>query len=146
MNDIERAKELFQTGEYTCVLVKDDSVYTSATAGISPMLGFIGSGIDLNGFSAADKIVGRAAAMLFVLAGVKEVFTAVLSKQAEAVFIKHGIRFSCDTLTEAILNRSGTDLCPMEKAVGDIEEPPAAIEAIKKTLELLKSRNTGDAK
>jgi len=146
MNDIERAKELFLTGEYTCVLVKNDLVYTSETTGIAPMLGFIDSGIDLKDYSAADKIVGKAAAMLFVLAGVKEVFAAVLSKQAEAVFVKYGVQFSCDTLTDAILNRSGTDLCPMEKAVGEIEDPPEALETIRKTLELLRLRNTGDAK
>lgn len=146
MNDLGRAKELFQTGEYTCVLAREDTVYTSKADGISPMLGFIESGIDLKGFSAADKIVGKAAAMLLIVAGVKEVFATVMSKQAEEVLSKHGVRFSCDTPTDAIVNRSGTDLCPMEKAVGDIEDPQAALQAIKQTLAILKIRNTGDAK
>ncbi len=35
------------------------------------MLEFISKGTDFSEYSAADRIVGRAAAMLFVLAGVK---------------------------------------------------------------------------
>jgi len=34
----------------------------------------------------------------------------------------------------------------MKKAVGGIEDSPSALEATEKTLELLKSRNTGDAR
>lgn len=146
MSDIERAQELLQTGEYTCVLTKADKVITATARGISPMVGFISNCTDLNGFSAADKIVGKAAALLFVLAGVKEVYAAVLSQKAQEVFLNHGIKFSCDTLAEAIINRAGTDLCPMEKAVADIDDPCAAFEAIKKTLDILRTKNTEEAK
>ncbi len=146
MTDIEHAKTLFQTGEYSCVLVKDTSILTSTLGGISPMVEFISEGIDLNGYSAADKLVGKAAALLFALAGVKEVFASVMSNQAEEVFLKHGVKCFCETHTAAIINRAGTDLCPMEKAVKDIEEPHKAFDAIKRTLDILRTRNTEDAK
>ncbi len=35
---------------------------------------WLGSGMDFRGCAAADKIVGKASAMLFVLAGVKAVY------------------------------------------------------------------------
>ena len=146
MTDIERAKTIFQTGKYTCVLTKGETVYASTKSGISPMIGFIENGFDLNGFSAADKIVGKAAAMLFVLAGVKEVYAAVLSQKAQEVLTKYGVKCTCDTLAEAIINRAGDDLCPMEKAVADIEEPRAAFEAIKRTLDILRTKNAEDTK
>ena len=146
MTDFERAKELLKTGDYTCVLVKGDMVYTAVSRGISPMLEFISSGTDLIGFSAADKIVGKAAAMLFVLAGVKEVFASVLSKQAQEVFIKHGVKCSCDMMTDTVINRTGNDICSMEKAVRDIDEPQSAYEIIKRTLIILRTNNTEDAK
>ncbi|MBQ9481796.1 MAG: DUF1893 domain-containing protein, partial [Clostridia bacterium] len=63
MNDISRAKKLL-ADSITCALVKGEEVYLSERSGIAPMMGFIGSEIDLAGFSAADKIVGKAAAML----------------------------------------------------------------------------------
>jgi len=146
MSDIERAKALYQSGKYTCVLVKGETVYASTKSGIAPMIGFIENGFAINGFSSADKIVGKAAAMLFVLAGVKEVFAVVMSKQAEDVLKKHGVVSSHDTLTDTIINREGTDLCPMEKAVKDIDEPQAAYKAIKSTLDILRTKNMGNVK
>lgn len=146
MTDIERAKKLFHTGDYTCVLAKGVTVYTSTKSGIAPMLGFIENGFDLNGYSAADKTVGKAAAMLFVYAGVKEVHAAVLSQKAQEVFVKYGIACTCGKLTEGIINRAGTDLCPMEIAVAEIEEPREALEAIKRILNVLRTKNTEDTK
>jgi hypothetical protein len=134
MNDIEKAKELLQHGKYTCVLCKGDTVYTSTLRGVAPMVEWISSGKDLNGFSAADKIVGKASAMLFLLAGVKEVYAPVMSEEAINTLSHHGIRCFCDTRTDNIINRAGTGSCPMEQAVRDIQEPSAAFEAIKRTI------------
>ncbi|PKM74405.1 MAG: DUF1893 domain-containing protein [Firmicutes bacterium HGW-Firmicutes-16] len=139
MSDIEKAKELFAGGEFTCVLVKDDKIYSSNLSGIAPMVGFIKDGVDLSGFSAADKIVGKAAALLFVLAGVKEVFASVLSKKAEAVFTKHGVLYSCETSADAIINRAGTGPCPMENAVNGVDDPRKAYDSIIRTLDILRN-------
>lgn len=138
MSDIVHAKEFLQSNGYTCVLCKEDIVYTSSLTGISPMVEFITSGIDLTGFSAADKVVGKAAAMLFVLAGIKEIYASVMSEQAVKIFSQHGIKYSYCTLAQAIINRAGTGSCPMEEAVKDIENPSDAFDAIKQKLDFLK--------
>jgi len=145
MTSIDHAKALFLSGKYTCVLCKDDIIHTSTLSGISPMVEFITAGINLNGFSAADKIVGKAAALLFVLVGVREVYACVMSKQAVKVFLKYGVKYSCDMLTQAINNRAGTDLCPMEQAVKDIKNPSDAFDAIKHTLDLFKTKDKENA-
>lgn len=141
MNDMDRAKALFRTGNYTCVLVNADSVYTSTLSGVAPMIDFISSGTDLQGFSAADKIVGKAAAMLFVLAGVKAIYSPIMSEKAVNVFFEYGVSPFYDTLTSAIINREGTGLCPMDQAVKDIDDPHIAFLAIKQTLDLLKTKS-----
>ena len=123
MSDIEIAK-LGLEG-HTLSLCKDGKSIFSDKRGISPIMGFIEEGLDLNGFSAADVVVGKAAAMLFVKCGIKEVYARTLSKGAEAVLKAHKIPYTFGTLTERIINREGTDVCPMEKAVSgtdDIEE------------------------
>ena len=61
------------------------------------MLGFIREGKDLAGYCAADRVVGRAAAMLFVKAGVRAVFADVMSVGAERFLKAHGIETGCDT-------------------------------------------------
>ena len=45
--------------------------------------------------------------------------------------------FSFDVRTQAIVNRKGDGLCPMENAVKDIDEPEDALRAVNKTLERL---------
>lgn len=131
MNDIEKAKKLLSGGNFTCVLCKGDTSYTSTGKGVSPMLTFLENGTELRGFSAADKIVGKAAAMLFVCAGVTEVFAEVMSKAAVNYLNERGITCSYGVLTDKIINRKGDGLCPMELAVIDIEDEKLGFSAIK---------------
>lgn len=131
MSDIEKAKKLLSGGNFTCVLCKGDTSYTSTGKGVSPMLTFLENGTELRGFSAADKIVGKAAAMLFVCAGVTEVFAEVMSKAALNYLKERGIACSYGVLTDKIINRKGDGLCPMELAVIDIDDEKLGFSAKK---------------
>lgn len=79
------------------MLCKNGEVITSDGRGVSSMLGFIREGKDFAGYCAADRVVGRAAAMLFVKAGVRAVFADVMSVGAERLLKAHGIETGCDT-------------------------------------------------
>ena len=131
MKDLQKARTILENGDYTCVLCKGDTVYTDKRSGISPVLDLISKGVDLNGFSVADKVVGRAAAMLFIQAGIKHVFAQVMSRPAVVMLNCYDITFSCNKITDNIINRARTGLCPMESAVKDIHEPEVAFAAIK---------------
>lgn len=139
MTDIERAKELLSSGQYTCVLCRGERTITDTQTGIAPMMGLIGAGTDVRGFAVADRIVGRAAALLFVLAGVGEVYAGVMSRGAALELDRHGIAHSCGTLADNIVNRAGTGICPMEQAVTGIDDPRAAYEAIARRLSELRA-------
>jgi hypothetical protein len=138
MKDIEVAKEIFNSRDYSCVLVRRDISYTSTLKGVSPMIGFLTSGVDLNGFSVADKIVGKAAALLFALAGIRHVYATTMSVSAVGVLQKHGIRYEYEILVDAIRNRDGTGPCPIEGSVMHIEDCHAALAAIVAIVEGLK--------
>lgn len=128
MTDLELAKANLE-GHSIC-LCRDGSFFTDDGRGISPMIRFIGEGRDLRGYSAADVIVGKAAAMLFVKAGIVSVHGRTMSAAARDFLAQHAIPCSFDTLTERIINRQGTDICPMEKTVADISDPDAAYTAL----------------
>ena len=98
------------------------------------MMSFIERGADLTGYSAADTVVGKAAALLFVKCAVKSVFAKTLSQGAKRVLERYGIACEYETLTERIINRAGTDSCPMEKAVADTENPEEAYALLQKKL------------
>lgn len=125
-NDLKNAKALFDEKGYSCVLYHGEIVYTSRKTGISPILDFLSSGVDLQGFCVADKIVGKAAALLFAFARIEAVYGRVMSKKAVKIFEDAKIHYYYDILTDEIINREGTGSCPMEEAVVAIEEPSEA--------------------
>lgn len=118
----------------TCALCHSDVVYTTTQRGVKPLLDWLDGGTDLKGFSAADKVVGRAAAFLYVLLGVREVYAFVISEAAVSVLKKHGIDAKYEKSVPHIINRMGNGMCPMEQAVLDIEDPDNALTAIRKRL------------
>lgn len=129
--ELKRAKSLLAEGGWTCVLCREGEILTSRERGVAPLLSWLDGGSDLSGFSAADKVVGKAAAFLYVLLGVKEVYAPVMSQPAWDTLEKQGIPPSCDTLAPAIRNRAGTGFCPMETAVREIDDPAEALAAIR---------------
>ena len=139
MTDIETAVKNLE-GHSLC-LCREGEFFTDDGRGISPMMRFISEGRDLSGYSAADVIVGKAAAMLFVKAGIKEVYGRVMSEAAKEYLESRGIPLGFTTLTDRIINRQGTDICPMEKAVAEISDPEEGYAALKAKLEELRSRN-----
>ena len=129
--DLERAKSIFTGSDYTCVLCKDDTVYTSTERGLKPLIAWINNGTDLKGFCAADRIVGKAAALLYVLLGVDTVYAPVMSEAGIYTLAKNGITPLYDTSVKEIRNRMDTGLCPMEEAVQDITDPNKGLYALK---------------
>ncbi len=132
MNDVALAKS--NLAGHSIALCKEGKLLTSDGRGVSPMIDFLQDGIDLSGYSVADKIVGKAAAMLFVKAGIKEVYAEILSVSGKYFLEEHGINVGYKTLAEKIINRTGDDICPMEKTVADIIDPEEGYEAIRNKL------------
>lgn len=132
MLDLERAREVLDAGDYTCALCRGDAVYTATARGVRPLVEWLDSGLDLRGFSAADKVVGRATAFLYVLLGVRAVHARVMSTPARLALEENGITALCDKEVGGIINRRGDGPCPFEEAVLGITDPQEALTAIRK--------------
>jgi hypothetical protein len=139
--DLERAKEILAQTDSTCVLCRDEIVYTTTQRGVAPLLIWLQSGVDTCGFSAADKVVGKAAALLYCLLGVRRVHGDVMSDAAVKVLRRNGIEVYWDRLTDGIRNRAGTGPCPMEAATMSIDDPDEALPVILATLARLRQSN-----
>ena len=132
MKDLENAREALAAEGCTCVLCKGDVYYKSTRRGVAPLLGWLEEGLDVRGFSAADKVVGKATAFLYCLLGVRAVHANVVSDAAAKVLEENNIPLSWAQKVPAIQNRTGDGLCPMETATRDVTDPadaPAAIRA-----------------
>lgn len=138
MTDIERAKQILISEGCTCVVCKGNNIHISQKRGVAPLIELLDSKIDVRGYSAADKAVGKAAAMLFVLLGVSEIYAAIMSRSAKKILDEYGIKYSCGEEVEYIINRKKDGMCPMEKAVVDIDDPAEAPKKIKETIEKMR--------
>lgn len=135
--DLETAKELLRQQALTCAVCRGPLRVTASQRGVRPLLTWLEAGTDLKGASAADKVVGKAAAMLYCLLGLRAVHAGVISQGALEVLERHGIEASYDTLVPYIENRDKTGLCPMEEATLPLSDPAQAPAAIRKKLQLL---------
>lgn len=92
----------------------------------------------LKGACVADKVIGKAAAMLLVRGGAIEVYAQIVSEPALEVFKAHNVACTYGEVVKNVINRTQTGICPMEMAV--LEESD-----IQKAYELLVEK-TGGAK
>lgn len=133
MSDIKKAvNEL--TEELTLVIVKDNKiVMTSSDRGIYPLYNTVETmGNDLNGSSLADKVIGKAAAMLAVSVGINDIYGRIMSQSAKDYIDRHGGNPSYENLVSGILNRTKDGSCPVEAMsmkIDDIDELKSGIKA-----------------
>jgi len=105
--------------------------YYSFDDGIKPVLYRINENREFfKGLDVADKIIGKASAMLLVYSGVNSVNALVMSKSAIEIFKKYGVSYSYDEYCEYIINRTKDGMCPMEETVKDIDDFKIAYKAL----------------
>ncbi len=128
MTDIELAKRALSCENATLAIVKDGMVQCFVERGIAPLTVQLKKDRSaLCGFSVADKVIGKAAALLMVYGRVKCVYAAVASAPALEVFHKYGIEIECGRVVARIENRTKTGLCPMESKAMPLSTPEEAI-------------------
>jgi hypothetical protein len=137
LKDLEQAKAILAEGNYTCVLCKDQHIHSSTHRGVRPLLELLDT--DVSGFSAADKVVGKATALLYCLLKVKAVYAQVISQAALQVLQSQGITVAWDHQVDYIRNRAGDGRCPMEEATEGIDGPKEALAAIENKLKQLQN-------
>ena len=133
-SDLEKAKNLLKTGEYTCVLIKDDEVIALTDRGVKPLVALYESKSKLDGFVGADKVVGKATAFLYLMLGVKELYAVVISKTALKLLNEKGVKVHYDEEVDYIQNRQKNGICPFEESVLNLREIDEAYKAIRQKM------------
>lgn len=75
----------------------------------------------LFGAMVADKIIGKTAASLLAISGVKEIYAGKLSKLAIPVLEKYNVKYSYGEIIDYVINNDKTGMCPMENKFKDEE-------------------------
>jgi hypothetical protein len=141
MNDLEKAKHTLSKKELTLAIVKNGEVlFETRSHRISGFLGAIEQfGDKLEGASLADRVAGKAIALLCVYAKIKEVYAEVLSKKAKTVLEENRISHEWKELVDNVLDLNKSGVCPFEKAAAGISDPKDAYRIFKALQESLKA-------
>lgn len=119
------------------VIVKDDKVIFKSN--LQGLLGLIYAidifGDTLSSSSVADKIVGRAAALLVAYLNASEVYAVTISNSGLNTLIEHNIEVEYENIVPEIMNRRGDDICPFEKLSLTAKSPREAYVKIKRYVE-----------
>jgi hypothetical protein len=141
MKDLDLAKGELYENKLTLVIVKNGKIlYQSDNHRISGFLDAIEKcGQNLEDSSVADRVVGKAVALLCAYAKVKEVYASVLSQKAQTVLKENKIGYQWKELVENVLNIEKTGMCPFEKSAANISNSQQAYQTFKRLREQLQS-------
>ncbi len=134
MKDLIVAREKLREGKYTAVLCKNGEIYTSSLRGVKPLVMWVEDKTDFNGYAAADKVVGKATAFLYLCLGVRYLYAHIISKPALKVLVEQGVTVEYGTLVENIINRQGNGICPFEEQVLPLVDKDDAYQAIREIM------------
>lgn len=131
-----RLVELLEREQASLVVATADGIRTFHGRGVADLYFLLGDARHpLAGAAVADKVVGKGAAALMVLGGVKEVAAVVISTPALQLLQAQGIPVRYGQEVPHIVNRSGSGVCPVEELCSDCATPVECLPRIRRFLE-----------
>lgn len=127
---LDKMKELSQDHALV-VACPNQEVKTYDDGGIKPLFAHLRTA-SFKDCYVYDKVTGKASSMVLAYGGVKKLYTKILSSEAIPVLQKHNIQYEADNTVPYIINNSGTDKCPMEQTVENIDSPEEAFIVLQK--------------
>ena len=109
----------------------DGTIHRFTQRGVKDLLTLVTTAPEvLHSAIIADKAVGKAAAACMAQGGAKQVWADVMSEPAMTLLRAYRVDAECGTLVDHIINRAGTDWCPMERLSREIDDPATIIRKI----------------
>lgn len=132
--DLKIAAQLLEQDGHCLVVVRDGRLlFSSRMPGVKSLLEALDGDV-LPGSAVADKVVGRAAAMIAVHGEVQSIHTPLLSQGAAEVLEAAGVLYAAEKVVPRINNRQGNGPCPLEAATEFTVVPEKAVAAIRRLL------------
>jgi hypothetical protein len=137
MQDLYLAKNILKQHNFSLVIVKKEKpILKSISSGIIGLLQAIEIlDKDLEGSAIADKVIGRAAALLLSYSRIKAAYAITLSVEGLKMLKEHNIFVEYDNLVPIILDSKRKAICPFEKISLTIKSPEQALKYLKEFAE-----------
>ncbi len=133
---------LHDTGCSLVVIDRHGQVHTYGSRGVADLYGIVTSGSDiLADADLADKVVGKGAAALMVLGGIRSLHADVISRPALEMLRAANIEVDFTKLVDGIINRARTGPCPVETLCLPLSSPADCLKAIGSFLSAIKHQS-----
>lgn len=121
MTNLETVKErLYEKQASLVVMFENGEIKEYYNPRVQDIVSILKESKDaLKGATIADKVIGKVAGSLLIVAGVKEIYAGTISKFAIPVLDANNIKYEYKNLTEYIINNDKTGMCPMENKFKD---------------------------
>ncbi len=132
MTNLELAKQKLTSDGLAFVIVQTGTILRTGTReGVGELLEAVAElGPATQGAALADKIVGKAVAMIARAAKIQTVYSPLASQAASDALARDHIAFEYDRLVPFILNKRNDGLCPMERLTLPLDDPHQAVAAL----------------
>jgi len=134
IEDMDLAREVLTKNNYSIVVVKNGNVLIKKDGDVirSTLEAIEELKEEIQDSIVGDRILGKASALLCRYSKIKGVYSTQATKTAIAVLIIAGIPSQIDEMIPYIKNRDGSDVCPFEKMLLNIDSPEEAYEILRK--------------
>jgi len=134
IEDMDLAREVLTKNNYSIVVVKNGNVLIKKDGDVirSTLEAIEELKEEIQDSIVGDRILGKASALLCRYSKIKGVYSTQATKTAIAVLIIAGIPSQIDEMIPHIKNRDGSDVCPFEKMLLNIDSPEEAYEILRK--------------
>lgn len=123
----------------SCVIHNDDNTLLFHKRGVQDLHQLLRTSPEvLCGAMIADKVVGKGAAVLMTAGGVRWVYADVISQSALEFLLTHNIEAEYGRVVPNIINRAGTDICPVERLCMQCESIEDALTLIDEFIEKMR--------
>lgn len=123
----------------SCVIYNNDHTLLFHKRGVQDLHQLLRTSPDtLRGAMIADKVVGKGAAVLMTAGGVRWVYADVISQSALEFLLTHNIEAEYGRVVPNIINRAGTDICPVERLCMQCEDIEDALTLIDEFIEKMR--------
>ena len=121
MEEIEIVKKrLYDKNTSLVVMFKDGEIKEFYGKRVKDIVGILEANADsFDDSVVADKVIGKVAASLLTVGGVKAVYADTISEYAIKVFEENNIKYEFKNKVGFIMNEQKNGMCPMEEKFKD---------------------------
>lgn len=128
-------RDILHEGGHSLVVENDGNIRTFDGRGVSDLFRLVTEEREiLRGASIADKVVGKGAAALMIVGGVKSLYADVISTPAIDLFGTTSVKVDYGCLVNNIINRKADGICPVESLCLPVESARDCLPLISKFL------------